>query len=98
MVRIAGVFLLQLATLLFATRLIGAPIMSATIFLVPFGSCHGYDLDFRFMIGLTAASVLLAIFLDLKRCKQITIWTFITALVVLNVFYGMHIKFPSPCF
>ena len=96
--RTIGVFLLQLITLLLATRLIGAPIMSATIYRVPLGSCSGYDLDFRFMIGLSASSILVAIFLDFRRSRQSTIRTFIAALVILNIFYATHLKFPSPCF
>ena len=95
---VAGVFLLQFAMLFLATRLIGNPIMSATIYLVPFGSCYGYDVDFRFMIGLTAASVLVAVFLDLTRCRPSTFWTFVTALAMLDILYATHLKFPSPCF
>jgi hypothetical protein len=96
--RIVGIFLLQVVTLLIATRLIGAPIMSATVWRVPLGSCYGYDIDFRFMIGLSAASVLVAVVFDLKRSRQSTVWTFIAALVTLDILYSAHLKFPSPCF
>jgi hypothetical protein len=50
------------------------------------------------MTSLSAASFLLAILLDLKCCRQITILTFIAALGILDVLYATDLKFPSPSF
>ena len=96
--RITGIFILQLLALVIASHLIGNPIMSATVLRVPLGSCYGYDLDFRLIIGLTAASVVLVLFLAFKGCRPSTVQSLAAALATLDILYATQLKFPSPCF
>ena len=96
--RVLGVFLLQVVVLIVASHLIGNPIQSTIIWRVPLGSCYGYDLDFRLMIGLTAASVLLALFLIFRDFRPSTLWSLAVALATLDILYAFHLKVPSPCF